>query len=146
MSSHNYFSLPHTIIITLITSSSAMVNISPRKKVARTQLKADQDNQEQQIQAALLDLSKGTFRTIKAAAQHYHLPYQTLHHCKQGRKSCSEAFKGLQALLPEAEEVLVQHICKCADFGLHLGSSRTWLNRSSTNTSATMMPPWVSTG
>ncbi|CDS01696.1 hypothetical protein [Sporisorium scitamineum] len=94
-----------------------MVNISPHKKVARTQLKADCDAQEQQIQAALLDLSRGSFKTIKAAAECYKLLYKTLHHHKQGRKSHSKAFKGLQALPPEAEDALVQHIHRQADFG-----------------------------
>jgi len=94
-----------------------MVNISPQKTVARAHLKAERDQYEERVQAALLALSHGQFKDIKAAAAHHSIPYTTLYNRKHGRKSRSEAFKDLQALPPEAEEVLVRHIGKQANFG-----------------------------
>ncbi|SPO28368.1 uncharacterized protein UTRI_04765 [Ustilago trichophora] len=94
-----------------------MVNISPRKKVARTQLKSERDQREEQIQAALLAVDQGRFKSLRAAAEHHHVPYKTLYNRKQGKKSRSEAFQDLQILSPGTEDVLVQHIRKQADFG-----------------------------
>ncbi|SPO25317.1 uncharacterized protein UTRI_10103 [Ustilago trichophora] len=94
-----------------------MVNISPRKKVARTHLKAERDQKEEQIQAALLGVEQGRFKSLRAAAEHHQVPYNTLYNRKQGKKSCSEAFQDLQVLSPASEDVLVQHIPKQADFG-----------------------------
>ena len=94
-----------------------MVNISPRKKVARMQLRLERDQQEERIQAALVAFSQGHFKNLKAAALQHQILYKTLYNRKNGRKSHTEAFKDLQALPPAAEDVLVQHIHRQADFG-----------------------------
>lgn len=94
-----------------------MVNISPWKKVARMHLKAERDRQEEGVQAALLDIGQGLFKSLSATAKHHNIPYKMLYNCNQGRKSHSEAFGHLQALPPDTEDLLVQHISKQARFG-----------------------------
>ncbi|SAM74784.1 uncharacterized protein UBRO_20499 [Ustilago bromivora] len=94
-----------------------MVNISPRKRVAKAQLQTDRDQKEHEIQEALSAFQKGQFKDLKAAAEHHNVPYNTLWDHSKGCKSCTAAFQHLQAILPEAEELLVQHIQKQAHYG-----------------------------
>ncbi|SJX62712.1 related to transposase [Sporisorium reilianum f. sp. reilianum] len=141
-------SLLHAII-NLQPSQPTMVNISPCKKVARIQLKAERDQQDEKIQAPLATFHQGRFKNLKAAALHHQIPYLTLYHCKQGRQSHSEAFKSMQALPPAAEDVLVCHIHKQANFGfpvtLHklknLALQLLWQHTS--NNDATLGKNWV---
>ena len=126
-----------------------MVNISPRKKAARAQLKADRNQQEEKIQAALQAFSNGSFKDLKAAALHHGIAYTTLYNRAHGRQSRSDAFKSLQALPSDAEEVLVQHICKRTDFGFPItpgelkNLAEQILHQHTSNNDATLGVNWV---
>ena len=126
-----------------------MVNISPHKKVARMQLRLERDQQEERIQAALVTFSQGRFKNLKAAALQHQIPYKTLYNRKNGRKSRTEAFKDPQALPPAAEDVLVQHICRQADFGFPVtpqalkNLAQQLLRQHTSNNDATLGTNWV---
>ena len=126
-----------------------MVNISPRKKVARMQLRLERDQQEERIQAALVAFSQGRFKNLKAAALQHQILYKTLYNRKNGRKSCTKAFKDLQALPPAAEDVLVLHICRQADFGFPVtpqalkNLAQQLLHQHTSNNDAMLGTNWV---
>ncbi|KAJ1585474.1 hypothetical protein NDA15_006533 [Ustilago hordei] len=92
--------------------SRESLNISPRKRVAKTHLWTDRDQKDHEIQEALSAFQTGQFKDLKAATEHHNVPYNTLWDHSKGCKSHTAAFQHLQAIQPEAEELLVQHIQK----------------------------------
>ncbi|SAM84174.1 uncharacterized protein UBRO_20814 [Ustilago bromivora] len=64
-----------------------MVNISPRKRVAKAQLQTDRGQKEHEIQEALSAFQKGQFKDLKAAAEHHNVPYNTLWDHSKGQKT-----------------------------------------------------------
>ncbi|SAM69831.1 uncharacterized protein UBRO_20465 [Ustilago bromivora] len=127
-----------------------MVNISPRKRVAKAQLQTDRDQKEHEIQEALSAFQKGQFKDLKATTEHHNVPYNTLWDCSKGHKSRTAAFQHLQAIPPEAEELLVQHIQKQAHYGFLVTPqnlrqlAEQLLRQRTDNNDATLGPNWVS--
>ncbi|SPC60899.1 uncharacterized protein UHOD_11186 [Ustilago sp. UG-2017b] len=103
-----------------------MVNISPRKRVAKAQLQTDRDQKEHEIQEALSAFQKGQFKDLKAAAEHHN------------------------AIPPEAKELLVRHIQKQANYGFPVTPqnlrqlAKQLLRQRTNNNYATLGPNWVS--
>lgn len=127
-----------------------MVNISPRKRVAKAQLWTDRDQKEHEIQEALSAFQKGQFKDLKATTEHHNVPYNTLWDHSKGHKSCTAAFQHLQAIPPEAKELLVQHIQKQAHYGFPVTPqnlrqlAKQLLRQRTDNNDATLGPNWVS--
>ncbi|SAM82519.1 uncharacterized protein UBRO_21002 [Ustilago bromivora] len=126
-----------------------MVNISPRKRVAKAQLWTDRGQKEHEIQEALSAFQKGQFKDLKAAAEHHNVPYNTLWDCSKGRKSHTAAFQHLQAIPPEAKELLVQHIQMQAHYGFPVTPqnlrqlAKQLLRQRTNNNDATLGPNWM---
>ncbi|SAM81050.1 uncharacterized protein UBRO_20591 [Ustilago bromivora] len=103
-----------------------MVNISPRKRVAKAQLWTDRDQKEHEIQEALSAFQKGQFKDLKAATEHHN------------------------AIPPEAGELLVQHIQKQAHYGFPVTPqnlrqlAEQLLRQRTNNNDATLGTNWVS--
>ncbi|SOV06528.1 uncharacterized protein UDID_17501 [Ustilago sp. UG-2017a] len=103
-----------------------MVNISPRKRVAKAQLQTDRDQKEHEIKEALSAFQKGQFKGLKAAAEHH------------------------KAIPPEAKELLVRHIQKQAHYGFLVTPqnlrqlAKQPLRQRTNNNYATLGPNWVS--
>ncbi|SAM82250.1 uncharacterized protein UBRO_20994 [Ustilago bromivora] len=127
-----------------------MVNISPSKRVAKAQLQTDRGQKEHEIQEALSAFQKGQFKDLKAAAEHHNVPYNTLWDCSKGRKSHTAAFQHLQAIPPEAEELLVQHIQMQAHYGFLVTPqnlrqlAKQLLRQRTNNNDATLGTNWLS--
>ncbi|SAM60402.1 uncharacterized protein UBRO_20409 [Ustilago bromivora] len=127
-----------------------MANISPRKRIAKAQLQTDRDQKEHEIQEALSAFQKGQFKDLKATTEHHNVPYNTLWDCSKGHKSRTAAFQHLQAIPPEAEELLVQHIQKQAHYGFLVTPqnlrqlAEQLLRQRTDNNDATLGPNWVS--
>ncbi|SYW81915.1 uncharacterized protein UHO2_00412 [Ustilago hordei] len=127
-----------------------MVNTSPRKRVAKAQLQTDRDQKEHEIQEALSAFQKGQFKKLKATAEHHNVPYNTLWDHSKGHKSCTAVFQHLQAIPPEAKELLVLHIQKQAHYGFPITPqnlrqlAKQLLRQRTDNNDATLGPNWVS--
>ncbi|SPC65295.1 uncharacterized protein UHOD_11054 [Ustilago sp. UG-2017b] len=134
----------------LMLSQRQCLGLEVRKRVAKAQLRTDRDQKEHEIQEALSAFQKGQFKDLKAAAEHHNVPYNTLWDRSKGCKSCTAAFQHLQAIPPEAEELLVQHIQKQAHYGFLVTPqnlrqlAEQLLRQRTNNNDATLGPNWVS--